>query len=381
MTAQRRQRPSLMATALATRCPACGTVFRVVRDQLRVSEGWVRCGRCAEVFNAADGLVDLDSRRAARSDDAPTGASRRSRPAIAAADRARPARCIAARPLRQSADRRRRWRRTPSARSAAPTPTRTPPFDDRLGTPRTARERQAAAAPDAGRCRPAVDPRSTTPPSRRRTGRNRSPPAVGRRRRRPRRPAVRGRHRRARRSRPPAGRRRAARRSSAGPSAPRAGAGPACAAALRGRRRRCWRWLRRQVVYAYRDLVAARSPIPRPRLVAGCRWLGCRIGRRARSTRWRSKAAGWCASRNRRGLQAFGGTAQPRRHRGGVAGGRTGADRHPGQARWPARVLPAGELGARQTALAAGARAAAAGDAAARPTEPVAGYTIELFYP
>jgi predicted Zn finger-like uncharacterized protein len=46
--------------SLATRCPACGTVFRVVQDQLRVSEGWVRCGRCAEVFNAVENLVDLE---------------------------------------------------------------------------------------------------------------------------------------------------------------------------------------------------------------------------------------------------------------------------------------------------------------------------------
>lgn len=43
---------------LATRCPACGTVFRVVQDQLRVSDGWVRCGRCAEVFNATEHFVD-----------------------------------------------------------------------------------------------------------------------------------------------------------------------------------------------------------------------------------------------------------------------------------------------------------------------------------
>jgi len=46
--------------SLATRCNACGTVFRVVQDQLKVSEGWVRCGRCQEVFNALDGLFDLD---------------------------------------------------------------------------------------------------------------------------------------------------------------------------------------------------------------------------------------------------------------------------------------------------------------------------------
>ena len=47
--------------SLATRCPACGTVFRVVQDQLKVSDGWVRCGRCAEVFNAAQRLFELDA--------------------------------------------------------------------------------------------------------------------------------------------------------------------------------------------------------------------------------------------------------------------------------------------------------------------------------
>lgn len=46
--------------SLATRCTACGTIFRVVQDQLKVSEGWVRCGRCSDVFNAMDGLFDLD---------------------------------------------------------------------------------------------------------------------------------------------------------------------------------------------------------------------------------------------------------------------------------------------------------------------------------
>ena len=45
--------------SLATRCTSCGTVFRVVQDQLKVSEGWVRCGRCDAVFNAFEGLFDL----------------------------------------------------------------------------------------------------------------------------------------------------------------------------------------------------------------------------------------------------------------------------------------------------------------------------------
>ena len=46
--------------SLATRCTSCGTVFRVVQDQLKVSEGWVRCGRCNEVFNAIEGRFDLE---------------------------------------------------------------------------------------------------------------------------------------------------------------------------------------------------------------------------------------------------------------------------------------------------------------------------------
>jgi len=45
--------------SLATRCTSCATAFRVVQDQLKVSEGWVRCGRCDGVFNALEGLFDL----------------------------------------------------------------------------------------------------------------------------------------------------------------------------------------------------------------------------------------------------------------------------------------------------------------------------------
>jgi predicted Zn finger-like uncharacterized protein len=50
-----------MSSGLATRCTACGTTFRVVPDQLRVSGGYVRCGRCSEVFNALEELVDLET--------------------------------------------------------------------------------------------------------------------------------------------------------------------------------------------------------------------------------------------------------------------------------------------------------------------------------
>ena len=38
--------------SLVTRCPACSTMFKVVADQLRVSQGWVRCGNCSDVFDA-----------------------------------------------------------------------------------------------------------------------------------------------------------------------------------------------------------------------------------------------------------------------------------------------------------------------------------------
>lgn len=38
--------------SLITRCPACATLFRVVPDQLKISDGWVRCGQCDEVFDA-----------------------------------------------------------------------------------------------------------------------------------------------------------------------------------------------------------------------------------------------------------------------------------------------------------------------------------------
>ena len=39
-----------------TRCPSCGTSFRVVVDQLRIADGWVRCGWCQRVFDATQDL-------------------------------------------------------------------------------------------------------------------------------------------------------------------------------------------------------------------------------------------------------------------------------------------------------------------------------------
>ncbi len=45
--------------SLATRCSHCGTAFKVAQDHLQASEGWVRCGRCREVFNAIEGMFEV----------------------------------------------------------------------------------------------------------------------------------------------------------------------------------------------------------------------------------------------------------------------------------------------------------------------------------
>lgn len=50
--------------SLITQCPACGTLFKVVADQLKISEGWVRCGQCHEVFDANAQLTSAAQARA-----------------------------------------------------------------------------------------------------------------------------------------------------------------------------------------------------------------------------------------------------------------------------------------------------------------------------
>ena len=41
-------------TLMRTRCPDCGTIFRVTSEQLRLKAGKVRCGQCSRIFNAFD---------------------------------------------------------------------------------------------------------------------------------------------------------------------------------------------------------------------------------------------------------------------------------------------------------------------------------------
>ena len=43
--------------SLITRCPNCGTAFRVQRDQLSARGGTVRCGKCGDMFDGVAALV------------------------------------------------------------------------------------------------------------------------------------------------------------------------------------------------------------------------------------------------------------------------------------------------------------------------------------
>lgn len=61
--------------SMITRCPDCSTLFKVVADQLRVSEGWVRCGKCGLVFDGQAQLVDGAQEAPPEQDDPVTPAA------------------------------------------------------------------------------------------------------------------------------------------------------------------------------------------------------------------------------------------------------------------------------------------------------------------
>jgi predicted Zn finger-like uncharacterized protein len=73
-----------------TRCPHCETVFRVTTQQLQVSSGQVRCGLCANVFDA---FTTLSSQPLARSETAPPkpSAAPTTAPALSAQSKPKPA--------------------------------------------------------------------------------------------------------------------------------------------------------------------------------------------------------------------------------------------------------------------------------------------------
>jgi predicted Zn finger-like uncharacterized protein len=51
--------------SLVTRCPVCGTSFRVQSAQLAAHSGTVRCGKCGSVFNGVAALVEEGEERVA----------------------------------------------------------------------------------------------------------------------------------------------------------------------------------------------------------------------------------------------------------------------------------------------------------------------------
>ena len=51
--------------SLVTRCPVCGTAFRVQSSQLAAHSGTVRCGKCGGVFNGVAALVEESDERLA----------------------------------------------------------------------------------------------------------------------------------------------------------------------------------------------------------------------------------------------------------------------------------------------------------------------------
>jgi len=51
--------------SLITRCPVCGTAFRVQSSQLAAHSGTVRCGKCGGVFNGVAALVEEGGERLA----------------------------------------------------------------------------------------------------------------------------------------------------------------------------------------------------------------------------------------------------------------------------------------------------------------------------
>ena len=71
--------------SIVTKCPGCGTTFRVTPQQLQAQQGMVRCGRCASVFVGFKTLATLSE--AMPSEAAPAAAARDDMPGDMATSR------------------------------------------------------------------------------------------------------------------------------------------------------------------------------------------------------------------------------------------------------------------------------------------------------
>lgn len=353
-----------MASAtLAARCPACLTVFRIVPDQLRVSQGWVRCGRCSEVFNATLSLVDVE-----------TGAPRKAAEALS--PRAMGIEVVAAHEEpewaqpRAAEDEAREPAQAEAYEAAeadeaqpAAAPLHAPAYahEPAPGTRLEPRFDAAAAAEEgedalpASPAKPAIDePTTTSAPDAawpdetsdtletRATSEAPSFIRQADRAARWRRPQVR---------------------------AALALSGLLAVLVLVG-----------QILFEYRDLAAARFPEIRPALETACAALDCRIGN-ARAINSLSVESSGLVRVERSSIYRL---QVALRNRAGIDVALPALDLSftDGQGRLIARkVLRATELGVTQATLVAGRELALQATLQAGAAEPIAGYTIELFYP
>ncbi|HOL36922.1 MAG TPA: zinc-ribbon and DUF3426 domain-containing protein [Rubrivivax sp.] len=309
---------------LATRCPNCRTVFKVVQDQLRISEGWVRCGRCAEVFNAVEHLVDAEAGEMRR---APIEVHRAFTPPVAPGRRAEPGAGDGPGPAGHAGD-------APTVESAAGADAAS---DTQAGAP------QAAAAPaESAPADLAAGERPVPAPA----------------------------------------------------PAPAPGVLPSFVRSAE----RAERWQRprmrallssvllvavlllaAQWLYVYRDLAAARWPALRPLLVQACGALGCRI-EPMRAIDSMSVDSSGLVRVEKSDIYRLA-VALRNQGRDAIALPAVDLTLTDAQGRLIARrVLRASELGATAPTLAANSELALQGSIQVSGA-PVAGYTIELFYP
>jgi predicted Zn finger-like uncharacterized protein len=312
--------------SLAARCTACGTVFRVVQDQLRIAGGLVRCGRCGEVFNAVQGLIDLDTSEPATLTPAPDP-----------------------QPIEVAAE------HTPATSSQRPDDTAAPLAQDDEAPPAPALE---FAAIDPAPARIAVDEVllhgnvAAAVDSQAQVGTSEADP-------------------RAEPDDMPSFVRQADRAQRW--HRPRVRAVLAAVAALGTVT------LLAQAVHSYRDPIAARIPAVQPMLEAGCSVLGCRV-EAARAIDKLAVESSGLVRVEKSGVYKLQVTL---RNRGSTALALPALDLtlSDGAGKPLARrVLHAADLGVNTGTLAAGRELALQATLQAA-TEPIVGYTIELFYP
>ncbi|HZF79112.1 MAG TPA: zinc-ribbon and DUF3426 domain-containing protein [Rubrivivax sp.] len=326
-----------MATGLATRCPACGTVFRVVLDQLRVSDGWVRCGRCSDVFDASQALVDLESGETRRIAFDTTSAPAE---ATSAASVAPPTPASSA----EQEERPAAFETTAVIERVDP-PFEDDPIAERQPPDDTAR-RALAGEGSSGplTAEPAVDlPGDSSAADSEADDRLATPSFVRRaeQAQRWRQPRVRAML-----------------------------AGSSALAAL---------VLALQITHAYRDRLAANAPGLRGALVAACQVLGCSVGP-PRALEQVSVESSGLVRVEKSNLYRLA-VALRNRADHDVALPALEVTVSDGQGKLLARrVLLAAEMGSGQTSLAAG-RDVLLQATLQITTEPLAGYTVELFYP